>query len=101
MQKYTEINEQKTAKHVVLHLVLVQLAVLVLLFALVLERDDDETDEDVDHEEGDDDDVDEEEDGDALSIVVYRAHVLLVRVDAPVHQTAFTVSTRLQLPPPM
>ena len=68
-------------------LILVQLAVLVLLFALLLECDDDKTDENVDHEERDDDDVNEVEDGDRLSVVVYRAQTLAVRVDTRVHQT--------------
>jgi len=77
---------------VLLHLVFIKLTVLVLLLALVLERDDDEADEDVDHEECDDDDVDEEEDGDALSVVVNRSHVLIVRVDTPIHQTAIVVN---------
>ena len=74
------------------HLILIKLAVLVLLFALVLKGDDDEADEDVDHKERDDNDVDEEKDGDALSVVVNWTHVLLVRVDAPIHQTAVVVS---------
>jgi len=79
-------------KYLVVHLVLIELAVLVLLLALVLEGDDDEADEDVHHEEGDDDDVDKEEYGDALSVVVNRTYVLLVRVDAPIHQTVIAIS---------
>ena len=70
------------------HLVLVEFAVLVLHLALVLEGYDDEPDEDVDHEERDDDDVDEEENGDPLAVIIDRTVVLLVRVDASIHQPA-------------
>ena len=86
------ISEQTGRRFPFAYLVLIELAVLVLLLALVLERDDDEADEDVDHEEGDDDDVDEVEDCDARPVVVDRARVLLVRIDAPIHQTVDTNS---------
>ena len=75
------------------YLVLIELTVLVLLLPLLLKGNNDETDKDVHHEEGDDDDVDDEKDGDLDAVVVDRTHVLLVRVDGLIEQTAGTQKT--------
>lgn len=76
------------ASHLENYLILIQLAIAVFLLSFVLEGNDNETDEDVDHKEGDNNDVDEVENGNHRSIVVQGAHILRVRIDRDVEQSA-------------
>ena len=71
----------------VTYLIFVKFTIFVRRFSFILKCYNDKTNKYINHEEGNDDDVNEIKTGYNRSIIMYRAHILLIRVYRHIQNT--------------